>query len=1072
MNNALLQTTLKNLNIPIFIQQADHATLARMIASSQTEDTNQYTPEKLPRYGFIYEKQGIRVFKQLVAKQKNANKRDMLEYFQKAFICWRALASLPEAPQKPLNGHISTAGIQLVEKEFQDELLPAYLTLAFRLGLSGLLAEFTAEARLDLKKFHFSSQEKNQLDWRRVVTEHIFSAFVLLIRKDRGWEDIHQALASINILRKTQSEYEESYLESIEEPEEQTLAALELIGFYHLAQLITLVGEYLQTGELGNDKVNLRLDRHHEQATEAFEESRQPFLAHLADLLWAGCRELVQNAIWTHVSRLGENVQKYVQSLTAAAREQPVLELWPSQQEAFRRHLLDSYQRAILVEMPTSAGKTLLAKFAVVQTKALNPNGVIVYVVPTRALVNQVTLDFRRDFRQIMQVEQTIPVFELDPTEEQLLKNHVDVLVTTPEKLDLLIRSEHPVTKNIALVVADEAHNIGEGDRGARLELLLGTIKRDRPRARFLLLSPFLPNAQELVQWLGDDQALPPISIDWKPNRKLVGSVQSTKTQGEWVLEFETLPTAHAMDIREHMKIHIGQTSTKIISLGGITNETVQALAKRGTILVLCYGPGTSVTRAKQITANMPRLETNKTLEAVCHYLETELGKNCDIAQCLRHGVAYHHAGLSQEARWLIEGLIRDRFVNVICGTTTLAQGINFPITTVIIETLRKGKKGKLSYQDFWNIAGRAGRTLVDIVGTIVFPAPTKAKHEEYVDFLKTDAQEIASQLKELIANADEIIKKFDLQTLRDNTRLSPLLQFLAHAMRVSGNGGIADEVEELLRASLVYHQVQKQSRDEAGKLIKICHSYLQHTRQYQSILDIADRTGFATPSVLELLSRKEQSDEIKSAANWSASRLFGNDINPLRERIETIADLPEIKLGQDEGNPFNARKVALILRDWVNGKTLEEMAQNYGKHDPDPNKRVVDFSKYLFSILSTVSWGIGALETVCLTGSEQSLIGDIGHIPSMIFFGVRQKEAIWLRMAGVPRIVANGLADLWKQKITDEPKSYDGIREWVASLSDSDWKKAIPIGTTLTPSDMRLIWQDFTGERGQTINQ
>ena len=78
----------------------------------------------------------------------------------------------------------------------------------------------------------------------------------------------------------------------------------------------------------------------------------------------------------------------------------------------------------------------------------------------------------------------------------------------------------------------------------------------------------------------------------------------------------------------------------------------------------------------------------------------------------------------------------------------------------------------------------------------------------------------------------------------------------------------------------------------------------------------------------------------------------------------------------------------------------------------------------------------------------------------------------IWLRMAGVPRIVANGLAGVWKQKNADEPKSYDAIREWVAGLSDSDWQQAIPPGTTLTPRDMRLIWQDFAGEWGrQSIN-
>src|SRR5262249_13380717 len=111
-----------------------------------------------------------------------------------------------------------------------------------------------------------------------------------------------------------------------------------------------------------------------------------------------------------------------------------------------------------------SAGKTLLAQFAVVQTKSLHNEGLVVYVVPTRALVNQVTSDFRSDFRDIsLHIEQTVPVFELDPTEDQLLRSKIDVLVTTPEKLDLLIRSEHPLIKNIVLIVADEAHNIAEG---------------------------------------------------------------------------------------------------------------------------------------------------------------------------------------------------------------------------------------------------------------------------------------------------------------------------------------------------------------------------------------------------------------------------------------------------------------------------------------------------------------------------------------------------------------------------------------------------------------------------------
>lgn len=86
-----------------------------------------------------------------------------------------------------------------------------------------------------------------------------------------------------------------------------------------------------------------------------------------------------------------------------------------------------------------------------------------------------------------------------------------------------------------------------------------------------------------------------------------------------------------------------------------------------------------------------------------------------------------------------------------------------------------------------------------------------------------------------------------------------------------------------------------------------------------------------------------------------------------------------------------------------------------------------------------------------------------IGYVPSMIFFGVKQKEAIWLRMVGVPRIVADGLAQLWQQKQTKEPSTYDDIRAWVTQLTNDEWQQTIPSDTALTPEDMRLIWRSFT---------
>src|SRR5205085_5147504 len=109
---------------------------------------------------------------------------------------------------------------------------------------------------------------------------------------------------------------------------------------------------------------------------------------------------------------------------------------------------------------------------------------------------------------------------------------------------------------------------------------------------------------------------------------------------------------------------------------------TANALIRRGSVLILCWETANAIERAREIANERPQLQHNEKLEAVCHYIEAELGKNSDLITCLHHGVAYHHSGLSHETRWLIEELIRDHLVDIVCGTTTLAQGMNFPITT------------------------------------------------------------------------------------------------------------------------------------------------------------------------------------------------------------------------------------------------------------------------------------------------------------------------------------------------------------------------------------------------------
>lgn len=306
--------------------------------------------------------------------------------------------------------------------------------------------------------------------------------------------------------------------------------------------------------------------------------------------------------------------------------------------------------------------------------------------------------------------------------------------------------------------------------------------------------------------------------------------MKGVKKQKQWQLVFETYATAHNPDIFPGRQVIIDRLSSReaTTTIHALSRAATHALLHRGSVLILCDGPVDTMTRASTLAEERPEHPASDLLEAVCHYVEAESGENCLLATCLRHGVAYHHAGVSLEARWLVECLIREGIVTLVCGTTTLAQGANFPITTVIVETLTKGWGGKLSFQDFWNIAGRAGRTLVDTLGVVAFPAPTSKKQKAFEEFLTKEAEEIVSQLVTLIQNMSDFTNVSSLSYLRDNRALSPLLQFLAHAMRVSGNENVADDVEDLLRSSLVYHQIRKQNRVVAARLIRICRRYLE----------------------------------------------------------------------------------------------------------------------------------------------------------------------------------------------------------------------------------------------------
>ena len=913
--------------------------------------------------------------------------------------------------------------------------------------------------RIDLLDYSENSLNKQSDIWKDRVLNKILNAFIFLSRKKNGFEDIRKAITLVEDLKQEQSTFEKEYLKKYKFREEVD-QAYSLLSLYHLSKTIIETATYLTTGYDYKKRIDAEIRQHSDVAKKLLHG--EPRLQSIVAIIEISLKTICKNSIWAKTA-----FNDKIKRLCKAKAELGMIDLLPSQRDALDKNLLDVVSNVTVLQMPTSAGKSLLAEFNILVTKALRPDAKIVYIVPSRALVNQVCYDLKSDLESIdLTIEKTTSAIEIDPNESNFLNNdEIDILVSTPEKLDLLIRRQHPSVDDVSLFVVDEAHTIQNGERGARLELLLTLLKRERPNAKFMLLSPFIKNAgNTLSEWLGGGNS---ISVDWKPAEKLLIGIDYHKTQKIDEIKYEILNSPYS----EYSVSQTGTFSNPINILSSGKKKQILEFAinhfvqKDKTQLILCYGKKTANNRAEFIYEHIPDKEVSDDVNLVRKFIDDEIGRKTTLTKVLKKGICTHHAGLSDETKLLLEHLIRNKYISHVCSTTTVAEGVNFPISSIFFDDYRKGPLDKLSPNDFWNIAGRAGRTLVDNYGKIILPFNTKDNEKIAKNLIKESANELVSILSELFINANNIITLIENNQIealfKDYYKsLSPLIQYFVHLIAVGGHEAYASEIEDLFKDSFEYYLLD--SHDDKEKFIQVCKAiYLYLQKKYGAnigILSFADKTGFSVPSVLKVMEGKSLNPNISDLESWQPQNLFdSNNIDNLTDKIQVIATLRETKIGSESDKaPFNPEIIAKILIAWVKGEKLDAMSKIHPFYasKSDDNKRINDFVQKMNEIRFKSSWGLSALEGI-VKGNEKDIKDT--YVPSFAYYGVDNEKSLALRMVGVPRELSGSLSQVIEKDISSY--SLTNIRKIIHELQSSDWDKLKPRESSLTGEE----WQRIT---------
>lgn len=186
--------------------------------------------------------------------------------------------------------------------------------------------------------------------------------------------------------------------------------------------------------------------------------------------------------------------------------EKEVTVLRPAQDKSIKKGLLEG--RNLLVCTPTASGKTLIAELAALKS-IIEGKGKTVYIVPLTALASEKYNDFKRRYGKVAKI--ALSIGDIDSSDPYLAE--YDLIVTTSEKLDSLIRHSLPWVTSIATVVVDEIHLLNDPGRGPTLEILLTILKQLLKKAQFIGLSATIGNAEELAEWLNADLVVD----DWRP---------------------------------------------------------------------------------------------------------------------------------------------------------------------------------------------------------------------------------------------------------------------------------------------------------------------------------------------------------------------------------------------------------------------------------------------------------------------------------------------------------------------------------------------------------------------------
>lgn len=429
-----------------------------------------------------------------------------------------------------------------------------------------------------------------------------------------------------------------------------------------------------------------------------------------------------------------EKLEQYIHSQTF--KKTPITELFASQRKSLEQVLK---AESSVVSMPTSSGKTRIAEIVILQSLLRDTTSKVLYIAPFRSLAFEVEETLSSTFTPIgFYVTHLYGGAQITALDRSEMEN-ARVVIATPEKAKAILRINDEELRSIKLVVMDEGHLIGARPREIANEMFTEELRRTVRvnGGKFLLLSAVLPNAGDISRWLSGKTSNV-VHDTWRPSSQRLGLMcyRGNRVDLEWKGEVACFNSGFVRTDGDK-KQAVAEAALKLSELGSVLIYVPRkdwVLSNARTM----YG---LLKDEDDIDWNEDDLDWMR-FQLVCEESE----EDHEYVKLAKKGILCHSSKLKTDVRRYMERLLRKGKARFIYATNTLAQGVNLGVSTVIVLNVVIGRNTFLSTNDFWNMAGRAGRSYIDTEGKILFVCDFtknewKARYQAglYLDIIETD---------------------------------------------------------------------------------------------------------------------------------------------------------------------------------------------------------------------------------------------------------------------------------------------------------------------------------------------